>query len=105
MLPFFRKLKSVYGPARLLSFLRDEFTLAQESTQMATITFTADGCVNNNKFRKYILRCELCIKCITKRQRPSNTQTFFLCHPPKVTMGLVEEEALHLLERFVTLHV
>ena len=77
MLPFFRKLKSVYGPARLLSFLRDECTLAQESTQMATITFTADGCVNNNKFRKYILRCELCIKCITKRQRPSNTQTFF----------------------------
>ena len=34
MLPFFRKLKSVYGPARLLSFLRDEFTLAQESTQI-----------------------------------------------------------------------
>ena len=32
---------------------------------MVAVTFTANGCVNNIKFRKYILRHELFIKHIT----------------------------------------
>ena len=81
LLPFLRKFKSFFGPARLLSFLCGEFALRRQLTrfrknqncsltletrQMAAVTFTADGYVNNNKFREYIPRRELYIKRITK---------------------------------------
>lgn len=64
---------------------------------MVAVTFTANGCVNNIKFRKYILRHELFIKHITDT---FETDTFeyknFFCHPPGVNMGFVKE-ALRLL--------
>ena len=67
LLPFLRKLKSVWRPARLLLFLRDKFvvrrhlkrfrknrdcSLAQESIHLAAVTRTTDGCVNNIKIRE-----------------------------------------------------
>ena len=67
LLPFLRKFKSVWRPARLLLFLRDKFvvrrhlkrfrknrdcSLAQESIHLAAVTRTADGCVNNIKIRE-----------------------------------------------------
>ena len=68
LLLFLRKLKNVYGPAQLLLFFRDEFALRRQrrdsegiETQMVAVTFTAYGCVNNNKFRKFISRRELYI--------------------------------------------
>ena len=60
---------------------------------MAAVSFTADGYVNNNKFRKYILRCELYIKRITKTFYYT---IFFACHSLGVNTGFVKE-ALRLL--------
>ena len=69
LLPFFRKLKSVCGPMRLLLFLRDKFVATRrlkrfrknrncshvlESVHLAAFTITADGYVNNIKFASYL---------------------------------------------------
>ena len=63
--PFPRKLKTVDGPARLMSFLCNEFVPRRQLTRnYSEIIYTigncvADYCVNNIKFRSYILRLEL----------------------------------------------
>ena len=44
---------------------------------MVAVTLTADGCVNNIKFRNYIPKRELYIKRITNRQRPSSFRALF----------------------------
>ena len=110
LLPFLQKLKSVCRPPRLLLFLRDKFvvrrqlkrfrknrncSLAQESIHLAAVTLTADGCVNNIKFASYLTgNRSLTCKRITKRQRPSNTRTIFLCHALRgVNMGFAKGEA------------
>ena len=94
LLPFLRKFKSVFRPARLTLFLRDKFlvrrqlkrfrknrncSFAEESIHLAAVTLTADGSVNNIKFASYLTgNRPLTCKCITKRQRPSNTRTVFV---------------------------
>ena len=93
LLPFLRKFKSVFRPARLTLFLREKFLVrkqlkrfrknrncsyAEESVHLAAVTLTADGSVNNIKFASYSTGNQpLTCKCITKRQRPSNTRTVF----------------------------
>lgn len=63
--PFPRKLKTVDGPARLMSFPCNEFVPRRQLTRnYSEIIYTigncvADYCVNNIKFRSYILRLEL----------------------------------------------
>ena len=69
LVPFLRKLKSVYGLSRLPLFLRNKFavrrlpkrfgknrncTLSHVSIHLAAVTLTADGCVNNIKFASYL---------------------------------------------------
>ena len=111
LLSFLRKFKSVFRPARLTLFLRDKFlfrrqlkrfrknrncSFAEESIHLAAVTLTADGSVNNIKFASYLTgNRPLTCKCITKRQRPSNTRTvfFFLCHALKgLNMGFAKGE-------------
>ena len=85
LLPLLRKLKNVYGPVQLLLFFRDEFALRRRLTRFrrnrntngSSYIHSLYGCVNNNKFRKFISRRELYIKRITKRQRLSKKRTFF----------------------------
>ena len=113
LLPFLRKLKSVCGPAQLLSFLRDKFvvwrqlkrfrknrncSLGQESIHLAAVTLTANGCVNNIKFPSYLIGNQpLTCKLITKRQLPSYTN-YYSCHTLKgVNTGFTKGEALRLL--------
>ena len=53
-------------------------SFAEESIHLAAVTLTADGSVNNIKFASYLTgNRPLTCKCITKRQRPSNTRTVF----------------------------
>ena len=51
-------------------------SLAQESIHLAAVTLTADGCVNNIRFKGYLTgNRALTCKHIKKRQRSSNTRT------------------------------
>ena len=114
LLPFLRKLKSVGRPARPLLSLRDKFlvrrqqkrfrknrncSLAQEFIHLTAVTLTADGCVNNIKFARYLTGNQpLTCKLITKRQLPSNTRIYSSCHTAKgVNTGFAKGEALRLL--------
>ena len=90
LLPFLRKLKIVI-PCKEFVLRRQPTrfrknrnrSLAQESTEMVAVTLTADGCVNNIKFRNYISGRKFYIKRITKRQRPSYARTFFSVFPTR----------------------
>ena len=88
LLPFLRKLNSVCGPTRLLSFLRDKFVIRKQlrrfrknrncSLAQESIHLTADGFVNNIKFASYTTgNRPLTWKRITKRQRPSLIHELF----------------------------
>ena len=113
LLPFPRKLKRFGRPARLLLFLRDKFvvrrqlkrsrknrnsSLVQESTHLAAVTITADGCVNNIKFASYLtgnqpLTCN-------SLQRDSNLLIyvlFFMSYTESVNTGFAKGEAFWLL--------
>ena len=109
LLPFLRKFRSVFRPARLTLFLHKflvrrqlkrfrknrNCSFAEESIHLAAVTLTADDSVNNIKFASYLTGNQpLTCKCITKIQRPSNTRTLFLlCHALKgLNMGFAKGE-------------
>ena len=82
LVPFLRKLRSVYGPrdSRYSSVTNSLLGGNRRDSERieTTVTPTADGCVNNIKFASYLTgNRPLTCKRITKRQRPSNTRTIF----------------------------
>ena len=105
LLPFLRKLKSVCGPAQLLSFLRDKFvvwrqlkrfrknrncSLGQESIHLAAVTLTANELFNRES--------TLDMQTHYKETATFLYTNYFSCYALKgVNTGFAKGEALRLL--------